>query len=402
MPQLGIVTFHSSFNEGAILQALALSNHLSRLMPDWRVEIVDLYYEAKQKAYERVMTGREREMQEFIRTRLPLSAEKYVLGKDHDRLISSLKNNYQSLVYGSDEIWKTRYRRRLFGWGELVQDNPYFPAFPNAYWPHARLDLPQFAYAVCIGTTRRHLVPEGHRALMRESVSSLSLIGVRDNVTKRFVELLDPAFAARITKVPDPTFSVDVADESHAESARQKLTSWGVDFSRPTAAVLCWHNPRLQPTLQRLRSRGYQTVGLTLKNGFVDVDLSTRPLNPLEWMGAFRLFDVCLSERMHACISCLLQSTPVIALDFLKRTDLAGSKIEDLFDTFGLPAFHYSARLQKPSELVGILDRFEAGLWPAAHVRQVVETLRARSLDFGRQLVRSLEASHSYANGNGR
>jgi hypothetical protein len=180
------------------------------------------------------------------------------------------------------------------------------------------------------------------------------------------------------------------------------LTSWGVDFSRRTAVVLCWHNPLLQPALHHLRSRGYQIVGLTLKNGFVDLDLSTKPLTPVEWMAAFRLFDVCLSERMHACISCLLQGTPVIALDFLKHTDQAGSKIEDLFDTFGLPTFHYSARLQKPSELVGILDRFEAGQWPAAHVSQVVETLRANSLDFGRQVVRALAASHSYANGQGR
>jgi hypothetical protein len=34
---------------------------------------------------------------------------------------------------------------------------------------------------------------------MRDSIASLSLIGVRDTETKRFVEWLDPANAARVS-----------------------------------------------------------------------------------------------------------------------------------------------------------------------------------------------------------
>jgi hypothetical protein len=59
---------------------------------------------------------------------------------------------------------------------------------------------------------------------------------------------------------------------------------------------------------------------------------------------------------------------PVIALDFLKHTEHAGSKIEDLFDTFGLPASTTGAP-SEASELVGIPDRFEAAM--ACHVRKL-------------------------------
>jgi len=390
MPQLGIVTFHSSFNEGAILQALALATHLSRLLPDWKVDIVDLYYASKQEVYERAMTERERTIQDFSRRRLPLSAERYVIGRSHQQPLASLGERYQALVYGSDEVWKLRYRRRLLGFGKVAQSDPFFPAFPNAYWPDPSLKIPRFAYAVCVGETRPHLVPGEHRAIMRDSIASLSLIGVRDTETKRFVEWLDPANAARVQHVPDPTFSVSLVDESHLESARLKLTAWGVDFSRPTVVVLCRYGRLIQPALQRLRSRGYQSVGLVLKNGCVDLDLSGKPLTPLEWMAAFRLFDLCISERMHACISCLLQGTPVIALDFLKDRDHQGSKIENLFDTFGLAAFHYSVHFQEAQELGRMCERIEAGEWPHAHVKRTTETLRVRSIEFAGQLCEML------------
>lgn len=393
MPRLGIVTFHSSFNEGAVLQALALTTHLSRRLPDWKVEIVDLYYASKQQAYEKGMSERDRAIQEFSRDRLPLSTEKYVIGQRHQEAVAKLAERYEGLVYGSDEIWKLRYRRRLFGFGEITQNDPFYPAFPNAYWPDPTLKIPRFAYAVCAGETRPHLVPDEHRAIMRDSIASLSLLGVRDTETRRFVEWLDPLNSARVQHVPDPTFSVSLIDETHVESARQKLTSWGVDFSRPTVAVICRHDRLIEPALQHLRSLGYQSVGLVLKNGLADLDLSSKPLTPLEWMASFRLFDLCLSERMHACISCLLQQTPVIALDFLKDHNHQGSKVENLFDTFGLAAFHYSVHFQEASELVRMCKRIKAGDWPDEHVKGITEKLRIRSAEFASQMSEMLSSA---------
>ena len=388
MGKLGILTFHTSHNEGAVLQSLALSRHLSQLLPEWRVEIVDLYYTSKQRWYDKRKTDRTDAIESFARKALPLSDHAYPVSGDGVEAMARIAHDYDALVYGSDEIWKLFYKSHFFGiW--MRQASALHPAFPNAYWPYEASSIPKFAYAVCMGDTIPGQIPASHRDLMRTKVRALRLIGVRDDHTAAFVRSLDPTLEARLTKVPDPTFSVPLVADFDRQAARQKLSHWGVDFTRPVAAFVA-HVPQVvQPAVERLRSEGYQSVALTLPNVNVDVDLSSKRLTPLEWLACFGLFTVAIAERMHACIACLLGGTPVIALDHHVDRLHPESKLKDLFAEFGLLQFHHPVSGESGDQL---LDRCACvqSAWPAEQVEATIASHRARSLEFALQLRESL------------
>jgi hypothetical protein len=386
-PKLGIITFHTSHNEGAVLQSLALSTFLAGLLPEWRVEIVDLYYATKQEWYRRQQNARGAAIEAFARSTLPLGSRQFVLNGNAESALQAVSGEYQGLVYGSDEIWKLHYRRYPFLWPR--QNNPICPAFPNAYWPNHKSGVPQIAYAVSIGGTIADRIPGRHRTLMREMVGTLALLGVRDRESWRFVEWLAPTLRAPMVKVPDPTFAVSLVGDAEREAVRRKLTAWGVDFERSPVAVLARSEDTVAPILRSCRTRGHQTVALTLPLSGADVDLHAQALNPVEWMAALGLFSFCVSERMHACISCLLGGTPVVALDYLLDAAHPGSKLQDLFADFGLSSFHHAAKLAPPEKALEAFERAVEGGWPREHVRETLQVFRDRSLEFGHQ-VRSL------------
>ena len=134
----GILTLHYGFNEGAILQAYALSE-LLRFVIGGDIEIVDQRYPSKISVYgDPHSNARTRALSEAIDGWLPLSAAHY-RNTDSAWLIRELGDRYDRLVFGSDVLWALHYRgrlRRFFGnrfWPR--QNKPFFPAFPNVYWP---------------------------------------------------------------------------------------------------------------------------------------------------------------------------------------------------------------------------------------------------------------------------
>src|SRR4030095_4635406 len=159
--RLGILTLHSGFNEGAILQAYCLSQNLQRSLPSWRVEIIDHRYPSKVAVYGSADNGRKRALNEFISSALPLSARTFVAA-NHRRTKRYLREKYDMLIVGSDEVWRTNYQMRLRGL--LVQQrDPWSPAFPNVYWPEPELCLPTVAYAACVGESDWRRIPAAHK-----------------------------------------------------------------------------------------------------------------------------------------------------------------------------------------------------------------------------------------------
>lgn len=389
MPDLGIVTFHSSHNEGAVLQALALSTHLSNVLPGWRVEVVDVYHREKQQWYDGLRNARTHAIEDFARARLPLSSQSHELNGDAPAQMPKIASRYQALVYGSDEVWKLHYSPHLFGlWNR--QASPLYPAFPNAYWPYDVQGIQQFAYAVSVGDTIVAKIPEKHRAQMRAMLHRLSLIGVRDRQTRAFVEALDPALLASTERVPDPTFSVPLVSERERQEARRRFAEWGVDFDRPAAAVLSRSPETVSGALRFWTERGYQTVALSLPNAEADIDLSAKPLDPLLWMAGLGLFSVCLSERMHACISCLLGGTPVVALDYVADDKHTDSKLKGLFTDLDLGDFYHPVKLGQSDQVLKASQRIADGVWPWEKVQAGVDRFRQQSLDFGRRVNKML------------
>lgn len=380
---IGILTLHTGYNEGAVLQALALSR-LIEATTDETVEILDHQYPVRMnRGYGPADTPRKQSIAAFAETRLALSPRRFE--DDHRPTWRYAAERYKALVVGSDEVWKVNYRARLRGLIH-VQSDPMAPPYPNVYWPDASAGPVRVAYAATIGAkTVWKRIPERRRRQMAETLSGFHALGLRDERTQAFLKWVSPETAVRAGRVPDPTLGFNLLDEKRREPVRKKLEALGVDFSRPRAVVIADTNEALGETLAALRRRGVQTVALSYACEGAELDLSKADIDPLEWADAIGMFDLAISERMHGCIFSLLNGTPLLALDSRPRTLGFATKNEELIDRFGLQEFFFplhDSERATPENLTAAANRLLDGAWPAEAVTRKLEAERQIARDF--------------------
>jgi hypothetical protein len=379
--KIGILTLHSGFNEGAVLQAFCLASHLKNSMLNSKVEIIDHSYRSKAMAYGTVRNDKTRALNDFINLSLPLS-EKGFLADDHRATFEYIRNNYKIVVTGSDEIWKLRYSKRFFN---LVheQKDPWRPAFPNVYWPDKSIKIPKIAYAASIGQTDWRTIPGKHVKQMRSILSDYTLLGIRDERTMSFLNWLNPDIANKAEMVPDPTFSTDIVSLVDKAMLRGKLQQWGVDFDRPRICTFLRDTPKIKDDLiKAIKKRGFQVVSLSLPNRIADIDLSDKGFTPLEWAAVVSLMDFCISQRMHACISSILHDTPFIAMDIYSNPMDDDTKVKDLMRSFNLLDYYFNIGKDPPEKLPGTIEHLFSKPWPVNEIAQKRSLFQKRSREF--------------------
>jgi hypothetical protein len=379
--RIGVLTLHSGYNEGAILQTFCVATNLQRNLPDSKVEIVDHRYPSKVKAYGPVRDDKTRALNDFVVHSLPLSKKRF-LADDHRDTFEFIRENYCAVITGSDELWKLKYSRRFHGL-LFEQNDPWSPAFPNVYWPDESIKIPKIAYAVSIGQTNWRTIPKKHIKRMKRILSQYTLLGVRDQRTMSFLKWLDTDIAGKAEWVPDPTFSTDIVSLVDKEMLKQRLQDWGVDFDRPRICTVLRGSPKLNDDLiNEIKKKGFQVVSLSLPNSIADVDLSDKGFTPLEWFGVFGLMDLCISQRMHTCISCILHDTPFIAVDFYGNSMDDDTKVKDLMRSFNLLDYYYSNEKDPSEKFQGIMENLLNKPWPAHEIAEKRILFNNRSKEF--------------------
>lgn len=377
--KIGILTLHSGFNEGAVLQSYCVASNLQNALSEGKVEIVDHRYPGKAIVYGAVRDDRTRTLSDFINHGLPLS-EKRFESDDHTKTFDYIRENYDAVVTGSDELWKVSYTRRLLG---LVteQKSPWSPAFPNVYWADESIKVPKIAYAASIGQTDWTQIPRKHRERMRRILSDYRLLGIRDQRTMRFLEWLDPRIAYRAEWVPDPAFSIDILSGVDRASLKAKLERYGVDFSHARVGTVLADMMKTGGTLERLKEKGFQIVSLTIPNKAADVVLFDKGFTPLEWVGIFGFMDFCISQRMHACISSILNDTPFVAVDFYNNPMDDDTKLKHLMRSFNLLDYYFNG-LEAESKFENICENLASSSWPRSGVSEKCAQFQARAREF--------------------
>ncbi len=388
--KIGILTFHSSHNEGAVWQAFCLARNLQKNLLEHKVEIVDHRYLEKTKMYGPPKNERTRTLSQFTNGELPLSDRRFE-SNSHQHTFEYINQNYRGLVVGSDQVWKLYYSKRL---GGLVskQGSPMHPAFPNIYWPDTSLKMPKIAYAVSIGRTDWDAIPKTHRKKMRMLLSDFRLLGFRDQRTKNFLEWLDSDIAKRAEWVPDPTFSFDALSLVDKNLLKQKLEQYGVDFSRPRLGVIVKDTQVTNTVIQQLKEKSYQVVGLTERNPVSDVELFERDFTPLEWASIAGFMDFVLTQRMHGAISCILNNTPFVAIAFTENRIDGDSTLKDLLYSFDLQDYYYSSKLESVERLKKICDFLIEDSWPSGLINQKRDFFQRRSREFTVKIKQIIEA----------
>jgi len=384
--RVGIVTLHSGFNEGAVLQAYALCDTLNRTI-EVDAEVVDIRYPGKSEVYGAPGDDRERALDFAARTWLRTSPTSFEYGHSRD-YFRYLESRYDALVTGSDVVWQLRYKRRLrrlLGQGVFPrQSYPFYPAFPNAYWLSGCSGLSKFAYAASIGSFDWKTAPSRDLAAMGDSLHRFKAIGVRDERTLEFVRTVCPGFDGPLSLTPDPTLLLpEDAFNDDDDAVMTRLSCAGIDLNDKKVGVVCRSTNGVPQVAKDLADRGWQVISLTATSGASGVNMAQSGLSPAEWTRAIAAMDLVITERMHATIFCIKHGVPFVVID--PNNEVAGeqTKVSSLLRMLGLSRFRISlSKLSAESLSAMVSDATEVGAVDWKSVRSRLDELRVRGLEF--------------------
>ena len=355
--KIGLLTLHYGFNEGAILQALCLSRMLAASIEDSEVEIIDHRYPDKVQSYTQHMTRKSEALRDSIETWLPLGPQKFY-SNDHEATQRAMAERYDCIVVGSDIVWNLPYKRRLRGLVKVARKG-FHPPFPNVYWPYDSR-LPWYSYAASAGDIRIEDIPWIDKVRLRRCIRRMRLISVRDQRTAQLIGGLAPELVAKVPVVPDPTIMWDLRSQYPIEEMRRKFKLWGIDLDRPRCAIVGEGHPLYPALAQEMRDRQFQIIGFKDDNDFCDVNLAKVGMSPLEWACALGMVDLCITERMHASIFCIVNRTPFVSLDINMGTAENPSKLEDLLSRVGMSDFYMRRKDATVGQVLTKIDQIVA------------------------------------------
>ncbi len=314
--RIGILTYHHSINNGAVMQAYSLATKLKSRHPECNIEIVNYQMERINTEYSyaldvvlrrippiRLMKilvsdpcylHRYRRREKIIRegqNRLPLSPA-CIISDGTEAVFRYINERYDLLIVGSDAIWNYKLR-----------------GFPNAYLPDTGVMCRKMSYAAsCYGM---EYLSESVRERDRigQWLSDFSFIGVRDVATEQFVTwsgcTVPPAHTC------DPTVFLDVnALPVDAGLLRGKLESRGFDFSKPTIGMM--GTTSMLKMIRKMYGSQYQIAALYDYVKGADVNLYD--LDPYEWAYVFRYFKMTFTTFFHGMLLSLRNGIPVVCI----------------------------------------------------------------------------------------
>lgn len=318
--KIGILTFHQSINNGAVMQAYSLSKRLKEEYPDDIVEIINYRRRSVDKAYSYPLSEyfKVTSLKELVKKtidiiidpkllkrlryrtkvfnncqyKLPLSKE-VILSDDTQELNEYIEKNYDVVVVGSDAVWNYVVR-----------------GFPNAYFPSSTLKVSKLSYAAsCYGMDYLQILDKEKNAI-RESLSGFDFIGVRDEATEKFVQWSECEVLPYHTC--DPTVFLDVDDlPININELKEKLLKRGFNFQKPTIAVM--GNDKMCSMVRKLYHSEYQIVALY--NYIKGADVNLYDLEPYEWAYVFRYCKITFTTFFHGTLLSLRNGVPVICID---------------------------------------------------------------------------------------
>lgn len=117
---IGILTFHRSYNYGAFTQCFSLVKRLQKELPEHNIEVIDYSSKKAIDSYDlQVESCQDQKKQEFLKKRneafkqcqqsLPLS-DFCEISDDYTEMVKYMNERYDAVIVGSDAVfnWVTR------------------------------------------------------------------------------------------------------------------------------------------------------------------------------------------------------------------------------------------------------------------------------------------------------
>ena len=390
--KIALLTYHYGYNEGTLLQAYATQALLQQEIPGAKVEIVDWRNPSKEKiVFGPAKNAREFALRDFFDSKLSLSEVSFS-DESPIEAFEYVKQNYDTVVVGSDELWRLKYSRsRWLPFWPDHQTNPWAPPFPNLYWPNPKdLRLPCLSIATSISEEDLiSQIPRRHKRAMKSFLEAFDSISVRDSRTEQFVNgLLGTSDSTRW--LPDPTFFLTDEVDAARPRALSLLEEAGCPNDTPIA-LLVFHskNRFLEGVISECKRLGMVVVCLTHSIVGVDVDLSEAAVDPFMWAALHSVASTVVTDRFHGTVFALKGNTPLIALDY--RLQLSGndSKIKDLLLRFDILDRWYPSASIDELNMSNVSEQLAGHAWPAEHIDRKSQSFGTHLRGFvGRNMTR--------------
>jgi len=379
MKKIGILTYHYSINEGAMLQARASQEIWKNLFPDCDVEIINIESRNAKKKDLLNCFKRPRNIQiillrlnrfftltNFKRKYFNLSKRKYI-GDDYAQTVEYVKNqNYDLIIVGSDEVWKIDVHKS------------FDRGFPNIYWLSPKINAVKISYAASAHKTNLN-------KLSREKILSINKLikSFKFKATKNMLKQVLGIGDDKIYEVLDPTFLYDFSLKKISLEKIYKKNK--IDPEQPIATIICEDQSLSRVFNKQLKKRGFQIISLSYYNKYADKNLLAS-VSPLEWAALISRSQFCLTEKFHGTIFSIKAGIPFLSIDRAKRYKILDSKIKQLLREFNLlnHLCDFSNRDYTTDELSKKID-FALKNRYVEKIKPLLKTKKEESLNFAKK-----------------
>lgn len=333
--RIGILTLPLHTNYGGILQAYALQTVLERMGN--KVEVIGApILKPHLSVWHRIFSITKRSFLHYILGRKDIAIDRikedynrtissrvftsqFVNKYIHIRKISSLQeigqNDYDALVVGSDQIWRTKYNQQ---WNGQNVDDVYL-GFTKGW------NIRRVAYAASFGIDKIELKRRDLK-LCKKSISQFNAISVRE---ESGINLCRDIFGVKAVVMPDPTLLLSMNDyiklipDINKDNKSSMLLSYILD-----------DNPEKSRLRDKIAKEKGLKINITNKSAYKDENGIYPPQPPVEdWLRAFAECDYVVTDSFHACVFSIIfhKQFTVIA-----NKERGVSRFQTLLKMFGL------------------------------------------------------------------
>lgn len=305
--KVGILTFHNAYNYGAYLQACALCTRLN-IEDDIDAEIIDYYMEKEVKKYD-INTYKMSTIIHMIikgtygfHKKLCESFERAhnsgFMHKSKEHLVSDslidfqdfVKNRYDAIIAGSDEIWKI----------------DTFRGFPNAYWLIGDLGCRKLSYAASSRVNLSEHLAKENQDLLKRTLKQYEFIGVRDDKTKNEIDDIVGENLSKLCCDPSFLYRFKISDADISELVNNKKFD-----KRRKSVFLMIDNDIVCKQICNALGGAYNLINVFTKHKGV---INVPSLEPITWLNLLAKSDYVITSFFHATCYSILYNVPFLAI----------------------------------------------------------------------------------------
>jgi hypothetical protein len=365
-------------NHGGILFADTLQKNLANVFPQYDVRYLD-YLPHNRDAHEKLRTLKPHRKFPLFNLRRSMRLQKFINHTIPFEIVRNPPWGYEGMVKLLAERNDYALVVGMVIWD--INNKPYLPAFPNAYWLSEQIPAIKIAYAVSGHRTNMSLAGQYFPHIKR-ILDSYALIGVRDDLTQEIVAESKVDSSVPVVRIPDPTFLY----EYKTTQVRKIFEQHGIDWNRPILGLLVYGKPVFsREVCNYYRQLGFQILAISMFNPYADINLG-HILTPYEWAESFRYLSFCITDRFHGTIFSLMANKPFVSIEPYAPQSLKNSKIYCLLNDFEMTE-HYTNPYQDDFNISHFIAQAEdlRTTWnnqKVTHVVNKIQNMRQRNLDF--------------------